>query len=145
MRTVVHALGRTVASGHASHPFLGHSQDGNAVYLKSLTLSPDAANDGKLVLTWKGEARKTITRGAYAKVTIKYGLIQLLSTTLDMCEQVGNTCPIEPGDFEFTQTTSYVEKNSPGIYHILINVYTDDNARVLCVKAVANFPHPQTM
>ncbi|KAF8194787.1 hypothetical protein K438DRAFT_1587656 [Mycena galopus ATCC 62051] len=145
MRTVVRALGRTVASGRVSHPFLDRSQDGNAVRLDSLTLSPDAANDGKLALTWKGEALQTIKRGAYAKIVIKYGLIQLLSTTADMCEQDGITCPFETGDFEITQTTSYTEKTSPGTYNVLIDGYTDDDESVLCVKIQANFPRPQTM
>ncbi|KAF8179754.1 ML domain-containing protein [Mycena galopus ATCC 62051] len=122
------------------------SQDGNAVHLDSLTLSLDAANDGKLALTWKGEALQTIKRGAYAKIVIKYGLIQLISTTVDMCQQDGITCPFETGHFEITQTTSYTEKTvPPGTYNVLIDGYTDDDESVLCVKIQANFPRPQTM
>jgi hypothetical protein len=46
---------------------------------------------------------KTIDRGAYAKVTVKYGLIQLLSTTADVCEQIeahtNLKCPVQPGSY----------------------------------------------
>ena len=45
--------------------------------------------------------KQTIEQGAYVKLTVKYGLIRLLTTTADLCEQVGNVdlkCPIEKGD-----------------------------------------------
>lgn len=53
-----------------------------------------------LDITATGEVKTTVTKGAYVKVTVKYGLIQLLSTTADLCEQLGNvdlSCPLEPG------------------------------------------------
>jgi hypothetical protein len=54
-----------------------------------------------------GEVKKTITSGAYVKLVVKYGLIQLLSTTADLCEQLGNvdlSCPLEPGNLTLTKS-----------------------------------------
>lgn len=51
-----------------------------------------------VVMTLRGEVKKTIGRGSYVKFTVKYGLIQLLSTTMDFCEQIDVKCPLEVGD-----------------------------------------------
>lgn len=61
--------------------------------------NPQTNSDKQQFVIIQGELKKRITKGAYAKITVKYGLIQLLSTT-DVCEQLGNvdlSCPIEDG------------------------------------------------
>lgn len=60
-----------------------------------------------LLITASGVVKKTITTGAYVKVTVKYGLIQLLSTTADLCEQLDNVdlaCPLENGSMTITKS-----------------------------------------
>lgn len=40
-------------------------------------------------------------------MTVKYGLIRLISTKADLCEQIGNVdleCPVEAGDLEITKS-----------------------------------------
>lgn len=60
-----------------------------------------------LDITASGEVKTTIESGAYVKLVVKYGLIQLLSTTADLCEQLGNvdlSCPLEPGNLNLTKS-----------------------------------------
>lgn len=60
-----------------------------------------------LLVTFKGDVKKKIANGAYVKVVVKYGLIQLLSTTADFCEQTQNVdlnCPLEPGKMVITKS-----------------------------------------
>lgn len=60
-----------------------------------------------LAVTFEGVVKKNIADGAYAKVVVKYGLIQLLSTTVDFCEQTQNVdlnCPLEPGKMVITKS-----------------------------------------
>lgn len=67
-----------------------------------------ALDSGKpLLITASGQVDKTIASGAYVKLVVKYGLIQLLSTTADLCEQLGNvdlSCPLEPGKMTLTKS-----------------------------------------
>lgn len=60
-----------------------------------------------LLITASGEVKETIESGAYVKLVVKYGLIQLLSTTADLCEQLTNVdlaCPLEPGNMTLTKS-----------------------------------------
>lgn len=44
---------------------------------------------------------QTVRPGAYVKLVVKYGLITLITTTADLCEQLGNvdlSCPLEEGE-----------------------------------------------
>lgn len=56
-----------------------------------------------------GTVRETIEDGAYVLLQVKYGLIRLISTQADLCEQVGNVdlkCPIEKGSLSLTKSVS---------------------------------------
>jgi hypothetical protein len=60
-----------------------------------------------LDITASGQVKQTIATGAYVQLTVKYGLIKLLSTTADLCEQLGNvdlSCPLEPGKMTLTKS-----------------------------------------
>jgi hypothetical protein len=53
-----------------------------------------------LIIKATGKVYEPILEGAYVKLTVKYGLIRLISTTADLCEQVKNVdleCPINKG------------------------------------------------
>lgn len=68
-------------------------------------MTPDSGK--ALLITASGNVKETITKGAYVKVVVKYGLIQLLATTADLCEQLGNvdlSCPLEPGKTTITKS-----------------------------------------
>ena len=47
-----------------------------------------------------GELSEDVGEGAYVVLQVKYGLIRLVNTEADLCEQVSNvdlTCPIKKG------------------------------------------------
>lgn len=60
-----------------------------------------------LVITASGTVDEDIEEGAYVLLQVKYGLIRLISTKADFCEQVGEVdleCPIKKGDLALTKT-----------------------------------------
>ncbi|GHE06520.1 hypothetical protein GCM10010339_47290 [Streptomyces alanosinicus] len=87
--------------------------------------------------------------GAYVKVTVKYGLIRLISTTLDLGEQLKDhdapvqlpveagqvSLPIYYGDF-------FANNTPPGTYSVFADAYTDDDEGLACVKATVTVPLP---
>lgn len=60
--------------------------------------------------------KQTIEEGAYVLLTVKYGLIRLVSTKADLCEQIGNVdleCPVKAGDLEITKTVDLPNEIPP--------------------------------
>lgn len=80
---------------------------GEGLFLTTDVFSP-AYRGQSLSITFSAESKKTITEGAYIKVVVKYGLIQLFSTTADLCEQSASlfnpSCPLEPGKIQVTKS-----------------------------------------
>jgi hypothetical protein len=63
----------------------------------------------ELVISAIGTVSSTIEEGAYILLTVKYGLIRLISTKADLCEQVKNVdleCPIEKGVLNLSKVVS---------------------------------------
>ncbi|EGR51806.1 uncharacterized protein TRIREDRAFT_45085 [Trichoderma reesei QM6a] len=124
--------------------------DGNRandlIEIQKVDLAPNPPKPGAtLLITATGDVKKTITKGAYVKVTVKYGLIQLLSTTADLCEQLGNvdlTCPLEEGQMTITKSVDLPTAIPPGTYNVFADVYSDDDEQITCLKATVNFPRP---
>lgn len=59
-----------------------------------------------MVINAKGTVKEKIEEGAYVLLTVKYGLIRLISTKADLCDEVGNVdlkCPLEAGDMEVSK------------------------------------------
>ena len=59
----------------------------------------DASRSGKtLTIEAKGNFTKRVEQGAYIQLTVKYGLIRLISQRADLCEQMKNAvdeeCPL---------------------------------------------------
>ena len=51
--------------------------------------------------------KETIEEGAYVQLTVKYGLIRLITTKADLCKEIGNVdleCPLEAGEMEITKS-----------------------------------------
>jgi hypothetical protein len=59
---------------------------------------------------------------------VKYGLIRLVTTTADLCEQVGNVdleCPIKKGDVTITKDVDLPSQIPPvraWLYHFPLNL-----------------------
>lgn len=65
--------------------------------------------------------KETIKEGAYVQLVVKYGLIRLVNTRADLCEQVSNVdleCPIEEGRLSITKEVD-IPKEVPPVSSIL--------------------------
>lgn len=70
-----------------------------------------------LVITASGIVSEQVEEGAYVALQVKYGLIRLISTKADLCEQVKNVdmeCPIEAGALTFTKSVD-LPKEIPNV------------------------------
>jgi hypothetical protein len=59
-----------------------------------------------LVIEAAGILSEKVEKGAYVMLQVKYGLIKLVSTKADLCDQVTNVdmeCPIEKGAITITK------------------------------------------
>ncbi|KAL7785194.1 putative phosphatidylglycerol/phosphatidylinositol transfer protein precursor [Trichoderma ceciliae] len=126
--------------------FCDADRDDNIIVIEKVDLAPNPPKPGKaLLITASGNVKHTVTAGAYVKLTVKYGLIQLLSTTADLCEQLGNvdlSCPLEPGKTTITKSVDLPSAIPPGTYNVLADVYSADDEKITCLKATVNFPRP---
>ena len=51
--------------------------------------------------------KEDIEEGAYVLLTVKYGLIRLISTKADLCEQIGEVdleCPVKKGRLQISKS-----------------------------------------
>ncbi len=70
----------------------------------------------ELVIKAVGEVKETIEKGAYISLQVKYGLIRLINTDTDLCDQVQNVdmdCPIEKGNLEILKTVELPREIPP--------------------------------
>jgi hypothetical protein len=70
----------------------------------------------KLVIRASGTVFERVEEGAYVKLVVKYGLIRLISTTADLCEQIENVdlkCPIEKGVLSITKSVDIPKEVPP--------------------------------
>ncbi|GAA5987295.1 hypothetical protein JCM10908_001898 [Rhodotorula pacifica] len=78
--------------------------------IESLEVSPDPPKPGhNLTINASGRVNKRIEKGTSADVTVKLGLIRLLTKRFDLCDELANinsslACPIDPGVYSFTHT-----------------------------------------
>ncbi|KAL9716170.1 hypothetical protein Ac2012v2_000615 [Leucoagaricus gongylophorus] len=115
------------------------------VNIKSIQLSPDSPSPGKeLTVKVKAEASETIEDGAYAEVTVKLGLIKLLSKEFDLCEEAHNAntsvqCPVAPGLYEVQQTVSLPKEIPPAKFQIRVESFSVDDELLFCLDIEADF------
>lgn len=113
------------------------------VVIEKVDLVPNPPQPGKeLVIKAKGTVKKTIEKGAYVKIVVKYGLIQLLSTTADLCDEVANVdleCPIKDGNLEIIKSVDIPNEIPPGKYTVLADVYSVDDLPITCLTATVAF------
>ncbi|KAH7328016.1 ML domain-containing protein [Stachybotrys elegans] len=118
-----------------------HEED--LVTIKSVDLAPNPPQAGKeLVIKAKGSVKETIDEGAYVLLTVKYGLIRLISTKADLCEQITNVdleCPVKPGDLEVVKSVDLPAEIPPGKYTVFADVYTADDVQITCLTATVAF------
>jgi hypothetical protein len=73
---------------------------------------------------------------------VKYGLIRLISTKADLCEQIENVdleCPIEKGKISITKDVDLPKEIPPGKYIVNADVYSADDEHITCLTATVAF------
>jgi hypothetical protein len=69
-----------------------------------------------LVIEATGTVKENIEEGAYVNLQVKYGLIRLINTKADLCEQLKNVdleCPIERGRITIVKTVELPKEIPP--------------------------------
>ncbi|KAI2624271.1 ML domain-containing protein [Hypoxylon sp. NC1633] len=118
-----------------------HSSD--IVKIESVDLLPNPPESGAdLVIRATGTVFETITEGATVHLIVKYGLIRLINTTADLCEQIKNVdleCPIEKGILSITKSVEIPKEVPPGTYNVYAEVINTDGKPITCLQATVKF------
>ncbi|PFH59029.1 hypothetical protein XA68_12909 [Ophiocordyceps unilateralis] len=113
------------------------------VDIKSVKLTPTNPEAGKnLTIEARGTVHKDIRKGAYVRLEVKWGLITLLRTVQDLCEQTSNIdleCPIKAGDMTLKKTVQLPKAIPDGTYNVLADVYSEDDQHITCLTASVSF------
>lgn len=92
----------------------------------SQVLQSNEENSGqKLTIEAVGTLTKDVEKDAYVQLQVKYGLIRLVSTRADLCEQVSNVdmeCPIKKGKVTITKDVE-LPKEIPPVSVLILLVY----------------------
>jgi hypothetical protein len=108
-----------------------------------------------------GTLLKTIDEKAYVRLQVKYGLIRLVNTQADLCDQTENVdlkCPIEKGKTTFKKDVAIPNEVPPvsqylllfpgrlrtnlgfqGTYTVFADAYTKDDEPIICLEATVTF------
>ncbi|RYP32578.1 hypothetical protein DL766_003903 [Monosporascus sp. MC13-8B] len=124
-----------------------HSKD--IVHIEKVDLLPNPPEAGaELVIRATGTVLETIEDGAYVNLVVKYGLIRLVNTRADLCEQVSNVdleCPIEKGVLSITKAVEIPKEVPPGTYNVHAEVVTKDDKPITCLQATVKFGGSRVM
>ncbi|KUI53767.1 Phosphatidylglycerol/phosphatidylinositol transfer protein [Cytospora mali] len=119
------------------------AHDDDILSIEKVDLVPNPPKAGEdLVIKASGTLDESVEEGAYVVLQVKYGLIRLISTKADLCEQVQNVdmeCPIEKGDITITKTVELPKEIPNGKYTVLADVYTKDDEPITCLTAQVVF------
>ena len=69
-----------------------------------------------------GILKQDVAEGAYATIVVKYGLITLLKTTIDLCEEIQKVdlkCPLKAGKMTLTKDVELPKQIPPVRIHSL--------------------------
>ncbi|KAJ6492203.1 ML domain-containing protein [Mycena sanguinolenta] len=134
-----------VARTQASWDYTDCGGLSDPIELQSVAITPDPPVPGKnLTIQVKAQVLQRIEEGAYADVTVKLGLVKLLTKRFDLCEEARNAktsvqCPVEPGQYEVTQTVALPKEIPRAKFTVAVRGYTVNEDDMLCLDIKANF------
>jgi hypothetical protein len=115
------------------------------IQIQSIDVSPDPPQPGEdLTVTVSAYVTEIIEEGAYADVTVKLGLVKILQTQLDICEEARKAnasiqCPVETGEYTVSETIALPKEIPPAKFVVNVRGYTVDDDDMLCLNLKANF------
>jgi len=95
-----------------------------------------------LTIKASGELLEQVEKGAYIILQVKYGLIRLVNTQADLCDQVSNVdleCPIKKGKTTITKDVELPKEIPPGTYSVFADAYTEGGKHIVCLEATVSF------
>ncbi|OIW32248.1 ML domain-containing protein [Coniochaeta ligniaria NRRL 30616] len=129
--------------GESPLQYCDEKRDDDIIRIESVDLSPNPPEAGtELVIKAVGTVYETIEDGAYVNLQVKYGLIRLVNTKADLCEQIKNVdleCPIEKGIISITKSVDLPKEIPPGKYTVNADVFTKDGKHITCLTAQVVF------
>ncbi|KAL8822971.1 MAG: hypothetical protein Q9191_006302 [Dirinaria sp. TL-2023a] len=118
------------------------SNDNYSLNITYVDLTPNPPTPGTvLTIEAKGNFTKKVEEGAYVELSIKYGLIRIINTSVDLCAQlkeIDEECPVE-GPKTITKTVQLPKEIPPGKYTVLADVFTKDKDKITCLQAQITF------
>ncbi|KAI0158856.1 ML domain-containing protein [Pestalotiopsis sp. NC0098] len=89
-----------------------------------------------------GTVFEDIEEGAYINLVVKYGLIRLINTKADLCEQTEKAdlkCPIKKGILSVEKAVDIPKEVPPGKYTVHAEVINYDDKPIACLEAQVTF------
>ncbi|KAI9774574.1 MAG: Phosphatidylglycerol/phosphatidylinositol transfer protein [Geoglossum simile] len=124
-----------------NHCYTGFEDD--ILKIDHVNLIPNPPLPGNpLVIEAQGDFKEDVKKGAYLILQVKYGLIRLVNTRADLCDQIKNVdlkCPLEKGKRLLTKTVDLPKEIPPGKYTVSADVFTRDDRRITCLTAEITF------
>ncbi|GAA5999493.1 sterol transporter [Rhodotorula paludigena] len=123
-------------------------EPGDALEIESIKVSPDPPKPGhKLSIEASGKVHNLIDQGTYADVTVKLGLIKLLTKRFDVCEELDNanatlSCPISPDSYTIKQQVDLPAEIPRAKFQVQARVFTQEELPAACVDLWINFLVP---
>jgi len=118
-----------------------HADD--LLVLDHVNLDPNPPAAGQtLTIEAVGTLLEDVEDGAYVILQVKYGLIRLVNTQANLCEQVSNvdlSCPIKKGKTTITKDVEIPNEIPPGKYTVFADAYTKDKKKIICLEATVEF------
>ncbi|GLB45322.1 hypothetical protein LshimejAT787_2100820 [Lyophyllum shimeji] len=117
----------------------------NIIEVKYVSVEPDPPQRGQdLTVKFVGDVSKTVKKGSWVDVTVKLGLVPILTKSFDFCEQAHKTnitdrCPYDPGTYAVERTVTLPEEIPPGKFLINARGFNADKHELFCLDIVADF------
>lgn len=89
-----------------------------------------------------GILSEDVEEGAYVQLQVKFGLIRIINTKADLCDNIKNVdleCPLKKGDIKLEKSVELPKEIPNGKYTVLADVYTKDDEKVTCLTAEVQF------
>ncbi|KAF8528101.1 ML domain-containing protein [Hysterangium stoloniferum] len=119
--------------------------ENDLVDVQTITISPNPPKPGQdLTVTATGYVSETIKTGAYVNVSVKLGIIKLLTKKFDICEEAKNAnasiqCPVEEEQYTVVQTVALPAEIPPAKFSVEADAYNFDGAPLTCIHIDINF------
>ncbi|KAI9888093.1 MAG: Phosphatidylglycerol/phosphatidylinositol transfer protein [Watsoniomyces obsoletus] len=139
--------GGAVPGDNPLHYCKDQEQSEDFLVIEHVNLNPNPPVPGQnLTIEAAGVFKKEVEKGAYVHLSVKYGLIRIVQTTADLCEQIENVhdddfkCPIEPGESKLNKTIELPAQIPPGTYTVEADIFSKHDEHIVCLTAHVEFP-----